>query len=205
MSGICPEQKTRLETQMPERFSFYAPRDYNDYIYLRTDLATLVGKKYQPKRNHVNKFKKTYSYEYLPITSELIPECLRFEAQWCRMHDCNAADGTGNERQAVLDGLNNFDALGLTGGALRVGDDLVAFTFGMPISADTFGVHVEKADTRFDGAYAVINYEFANRVPEQYIYLNREEDMGVEGLRKAKLSYHPTILLEKYTATLIEN
>ncbi|MDR0973365.1 MAG: phosphatidylglycerol lysyltransferase domain-containing protein [Prevotellaceae bacterium] len=203
LSGICPDQKQLLENLMPQRFSISADRDYNDYLYLRTDLATLTGKKYQPKRNHVNKFRKTYSYEYRSIDRNLIPECLQMEAEWCRQNNCNGQDGTNNERQAVINGLTHFEELGLTGGALFVDGRIVAFTFGMPISHDTFGVHVEKADTRIDGAYAMINYEFANHVPEAYTYLNREEDLGIEGLRKAKLSYHPFLLLEKSVAEWI--
>ena len=104
----------------------------------------------------------------------------------------------------VIYALHNFDALGLTGGILHVEDKIAAFTFGMPINQNTFGVHVEKADTNIDGAYAMINYEFANHIPEQYIYINREEDLGIEGLRKAKLSYQPAIILEKYMACLKE-
>lgn len=203
--GVCDEMKTDLEKVMPGKFTYNVDRNYADYIYLRTDLATLTGKKYQPKRNHVNKFKKTYNYEYAPITPDVISECLRLEEEWCKLNNCDQQEGTGNERRAIVYALNNFEALGLTGGLLRVDGNIVAFTFGMPINEDTFGVHVEKADTRIDGAYATINYEFSNRIPEQYTYVNREEDLGIEGLRKAKLSYHPVILLEKSMACYHEN
>ncbi|TWV13141.1 DUF2156 domain-containing protein [Bacteroidaceae bacterium HV4-6-C5C] len=202
MLGICSGMCDELKNIMPDKFCFEADRDYADYIYLRSDLATLSGKKFQSKRNHVNKFRRTYNYEYLPLTSDRIPECLELEAEWCKQNDCDQTDGTGNERRALIYALHNFDALGLTGGILHVDGKIVAFTFGMPINQDTFGVHVEKADTRIDGAYAMINYEFANHIPEKYIYLNREEDLGLEGLRKAKLSYQPTLLLDKYIACL---
>lgn len=202
MLGVCPAMRDELETVMPDRFSFVADRNYADYIYLRSDLTTLSGKKYQPKRNHLNKFRKTYSYQYLPITPELIPECIRLEAEWCKVNDCNQEDGTIYEREAIQYALKNFEALGLTGGTLLVDGKIVAFTYGMSINQDTFGVHVEKADTQIDGAYPMINYEFANHIPEQYTYINREEDLGIEGLRKAKLSYHPAILLEKSIALL---
>ena len=101
--------------------------------------------------------------------------------------------------------LNNFDALGLTGGAIQVENEIVAFTYGSPINNYTFGVHVEKADTRFDGIFNMINREFVSRLPEQYRYINREEDLGIPGLRKAKLSYQPAILLEKNMAMRINN
>ena len=200
--GICSGMCSELEAFMPGRFQFTADRDYADYLYLRTDLAMLAGKKYQSKRNHVNKFKRTYNYEYTSITSDRIQECLELEAEWCKANNCDQHEGTGNERRALVYALHNFEALGLTGGILHVDGKIAAFTFGMPINQNTFGVHVEKADTGIDGAYAMINYEFANHIPEQYVYLNREEDLGIEGLRKAKLSYQPAIILEKYMACL---
>ncbi|MDR0962833.1 MAG: phosphatidylglycerol lysyltransferase domain-containing protein [Mediterranea sp.] len=200
MLGVCSDMCGDLENLFPGKFHFKTDRDYSDYLYLRSDLATLTGKKFQAKRNHVNKFRKTYPYEYVPLTADRVSECLDLEAQWCRMNNCDQQEGTGNERRALVYALEHFDELGLTGGILHVDGKIVAFTFGMPINEDTFGVHVEKADTRIDGVYAMINYEFANRIPEQYTYINREEDLGIEGLRRAKLSYQPVIILEKYEA-----
>lgn len=205
MLGVCSCMCEDLEAIMPGQFTFTADRDYADYIYLRSDLATLKGKKFQSKRNHINKFRNTYpDYEYLPITPERVSECLQLEAEWCKANDCDQQEGTGNERRALIYALEHFEELGLTGGLLRVDGKIVAFTFGMPINKETFGVSVEKADTNIDGAYAMINYEFANHIPEQYIYMNREEDLGIEGLRKAKLSYQPVTILEKYMACLKE-
>ena len=167
MLGVCSCMREDLEAIMPGQFGFTVDRDYADYIYLRSDLATLKGKKFQSKRNHINKFRNTYpDYKYSPITKDRIQECLELEAKWCKANDCDQQEG--------------------------------------PINHETFGVHVEKADTSIDGAYAMINYEFANHIPEQYIYINREEDLGIEGLRKAKLSYHPETILEKYMACLKE-
>lgn len=200
--GLSEEACSELEELMPGKFQFTTDRDYADYLYLRTDLATLSGKKFQSKRNHVNKFKRTYNYEYTAITPDRIQKCIDLEAEWCKANDCDQHEGTGNERRALLYALHNFDELGLTGGILHVDGKIAAFTFGMPINQETFGVHVEKANTQIDGAYAMINYEFSNHLPEQYIYVNREEDLGIEGLRKAKLSYQPTIVLAKYMATL---
>ena len=202
--GICADMCSEIEAFMPGSFHFMADRDYADYLYLRTDLATLAGKKFQAKRNHVNRFKKTYQYEYTPITPDRIDECLELEAKWCLANNCDQQEGTGNERRALVYALRHFDALGLTGGILHVDGRIAAFTFGMPINQDTFGVHVEKADTAIDGAYAMINYEFARHIPPQYTYLNREEDLGIEGLRRAKLSYQPVQILEKYMACLRE-
>ncbi len=206
MLGISSFMKDDLEAIMPDRFCFTTDRDYADYIYLRTDLSTLVGKKFQPKRNHINKFKNNYpNHAYAPITPDKIKECKELEAKWCKANNCDEQEGTGNEREALIYALDNFEKLGLTGGILYVNNEIVAFTFGMPINHEMFGVHVEKADTSIEGAYAMINQEFAKRIPEQYIYVNREEDLGIEGLRKAKLSYQPVMILEKYMACFKEH
>ena len=206
MLGVCSNMRADLEAILPGQFTFTEDRDYADYIYLRSDLSTLKGKKFQAKRNHINRFRNTYpDYEYTPITPDRIQECLDLEAEWCKVNNCDQQEGTGNERRALIYALHNFETLGLTGGILHVNGKIVAFTFGMPINHETFGVHVEKADTSIEGAYAMINYEFANRIPEQYIYINREEDLGIEGLRKAKLSYQPATILEKYMACLKEH
>ena len=206
MLGVCSNMRADLEAILPGQFTFTEDRDYADYIYLRSDLSTLKGKKFQAKRNHINRFRNTYpDYEYTPITPDRIQECLDLEAEWCKVNNCDQQEGTGNERRALIYALHNFETLGLTGGILHVNGKIVAFTFGMPINHETFGVHVEKADTSIEGAYAMINYEFANRIPEQYIYINREEDLGIEGLRKAKLPYQPATILEKYMACLKEH
>lgn len=203
MLGICASMKEEIEEVMPGRFEFSGNRDYFDYIYLRSDLTTLKGKKYQPKRNHINRFKNNYpDYEYKELVPELVPECLKLEAEWCKANNCAEDAALQAERHSMTAALAHFEELGLYGGVLYVGDDIIAFTFGAPINNETFDVCVEKANTDIEGAYTVINHEFALHIPEQYIYVNREEDLGLEGLRKAKLSYHPEILLEKYMARL---
>lgn len=199
--GVTPDSKEELEKYLPGSFVYIPERDYFDYIYLRDDLALLKGKKYQSKRNHINNFNKSYAYTYIPITPELVPECLQLECKWYKANETEeAAEDLSYERRSMIYALNHFDQLGLIGGALCVEGQIVAFTYGAPINHNTFGVHVEKADVNYEGAYAVINKEFASRLPEQYIYVNREEDLGIPGLRQAKLSYSPTILLEKSAA-----
>lgn len=116
--GYLRRNVRRIRNFMPGKFQFTADRDYADYIYLRSDLATLSGKKFQAKRNHVNKFRKTYNYKYTPITADRIQECLDLEAEWCKANNCDQHEGTGNERRALIYALHNFDALGLTGGIL---------------------------------------------------------------------------------------
>jgi hypothetical protein len=204
MLGICPDMKNQLENILPDKLLFTSQRNYSDYIYLHEDLVALKGKKYQPKRNHINKFKKEYNYEYAPITSNIIPDCLLLEIEWQKTNEQRQGKDASDENQAVLYALRHFEELGLTGGILYANGKVAAFTYGLPINQDTFGIHVEKADINIDGAYSMINHEFACRIPEQYIYLNREEDLGIEGLRKAKLSYYPEIVLDKYVAHLAE-
>ena len=203
--GVFPEMEEWFNREFPGRFDYRLDRDYFDYIYLRKELAELKGKNFQPKRNHVNKFKRTYNYRYTPLTADMIPHCLELEEKWCEQHGCDEEQSLINERKALNSALRHFEELELTGGALWVDDEIVGFTYGAPVNKDTFAVHIEKADSRIDGAYNILNQEFALHILEKYIYLNREEDLGLVGLRKAKLSYRPVILLEKGYAQLIEN
>lgn len=201
MLGITPDAKNKFEKILPGNFFYISERDYFDYIYLREDLALLKGKKYQSKRNHINNFKKLYTYEYISITPEIVPECLKLECKWYKANHTEEDENELNdERRSLTYALQHYEELGLKGGALRVDNEIIAFTFGAQINHNTFGVHVEKADINYEGAFSVINQEFAQHLPEQFIYINREEDLGIPGLRQAKLSYQPTILLEKNAA-----
>lgn len=199
MLGITPDAKDELEKVLPHDFYYISERDYFDYIYQREDLILLKGKKYQSKRNHINNFKKQYAYEYISITPDIVPQCLELECKWFRAnHTVEDEEELDDERRSLTYALQHFSELGLVGGAIRVDSQIVAFSLGAPINHNTFGVHVEKADIHYVGAFALINQEFASHLPEQYQYINREEDLGIAGLRQAKLSYNPDILLEKY-------
>lgn len=200
--GVFPEIKEQLEKYFYSTFDYFHSRDHFDYIYLRKHLAELKGANYQAKRNHINKFENKYQYEYLPITPELIPECMALYNKWCVQRNCKAHESLENERKAITFAMEHFQALDLSGGAIRINGEIVAFTYGAPINNETFAIHIEKADTYVHGAYAAINQHFASRIPVKFRYINREEDMGVPGLRKAKLSYYPNILLEKCIAEL---
>ncbi len=199
--GITSDAKNVLETAMPGKFVYIPERDYSDYIYLREELATLRGKRFQSKRNHINNFNKQYDYRYVPINEKLVPECLELECRWYEANRSDADDeALRDERESMIFALRHFRELGLSGGGICVDNTIVAFSFGSPINHNTFGVHVEKANVNYEGAYAVINKEFASHIPDQYLYINREEDLGLPGLRKAKLSYNPVIILEKSAA-----
>lgn len=203
MWGICAEMRPLFEEAFPDTFELVANPNNFDYIYTRETLATLRGKKLQSKRNHLNKFRTLHpNAEFKPLTPELVPDCLRLEAEWCKANDCAENESMQHERIALTRALKSMTELDLTGGVLYVDGKIAAFTYGCPINSFTFDTCVEKADTDIEGAYAMINYEFANSLPETYRYINREEDLGLEGLRKAKLSYQPDTILQKYTATL---
>lgn len=207
---VCPCAQALMEESMPGSFSYESDRDKADYIYLRESLVTLSGKKLQPKRNHVSKFKRLYpNYEYRPLTADLVPDCLRLGEEWCRTNDSHEQRAALAEQRMMAYALRHIDDLHIIGGTLFVDGQMVAFTFGAHINRETFDVCVEKADTAYEGAYAMINNEFASHLPEEVVYVNREEDLGLEGLRKAKLSYHPELILDKmvavYTATPAEN
>lgn len=204
MMGVCNYMTDIIEDAFPDTFEIKSDRDYADYIYARDKLTNLSGKKLQSKRNHINKFKTLYpNYEYKTLTQEMIPECIRLEQQWRSkaQDDRNYDQSMDAELRSMIRAFHRWNRLDLTGGTIWVESRLIAFTFGCPINQSTFDVCVEKADTTYEGAFAIINQEFVKHLPEQYFYINREEDMGDEGLRYAKLSYKPDILLEKNNVT----
>ena len=169
-------------------------RDQYNYIYHRESLASLHGRHLNGKRNHINRFRAEHpGFEYRPLTPELFDECRHLAELW--REEKQPSETITAERRVMETIFSHWEALGMMGGAVYVDQTMVAFTYGAAITTDTFDVCVEKADRRVEGAFAIINQQFAQHLPEQYIFLNREEDMGLPGLRKAKLSYHPEILL----------
>ncbi len=182
-------------------------RDQYDYIYRRTDLETLHGRHLDAKRNHINRFRAEHpDFEYRPLTPEYFDECRRLTEIWqARTKFKGNSDTIDVEKQVMETIFSNWDALGMTGGSIFVDGSMVAFTYGSAVTTDTLDVCVEKADRHVEGAFAIINQQFAEHLPEQYIYLNREEDMGIPGLRQAKLSYHPEILLTYNVVHITKN
>jgi hypothetical protein len=196
--AVTQEMFDLIEETMPGAFIYTKDRNWSEYIYFSEDLISLVGKKYQPKRNHINKFKRTYSWEYLPITQEIIPDCLKLYRRWCAENGgCNSEMSLVRECIATHRAFDHFEQLGLIGGALRINGEILAYSYGRPLGKDTFGIHAEKSLYEIDGGFTMINQQFAEHHCADYLYINREEDLGLESLRKAKLSYHPAILLEK--------
>lgn len=174
-------------------------RDNSDYVYNTSDLISLKGKKYDGKRNHLNKFKKNNEYSYVPLDCSLISECSRIMEEWCKSKNCNCQEGDYCERYANLEILNNFKYLGCKGALISVNGRFEAFSVGEFMNPSTAVIHIEKADTRIEGLYPFINQQFCEREWNESIYINREQDLGIEGMRKAKMSYNPVMMVDKYT------
>ena len=208
--GGSPDAKTSLPPlgEVRRGLSIKPLRDQYDYIYRRTDLATLHGKHLDAKRNHIHRFRAEHpDFEYRPLTPELFDECRRLTEIWQEEKNENyKRNETIDAEHRVIETIfSHWDALGMIGGSIFVDGRMVAFTYGAAVTTDTFDVCVEKADRHVEGAFAIINQQFAEHLPEQYVYLNREEDMGIPGLRQAKLSYHPEILLTYNVVHITKN
>lgn len=196
MIGMLNETNAELLNRLyPNYFEFTEERDSADYIYSRESLADLPGKKYHAKRNHISKFKRNYEdFCYKSLNSSNFSDAFYVASCWQERSNIN----NGKELDAIKEALDNFDRLSLFGGVLYVNNSPVAMTIASQINQKVCDVNFEKA-IDIDEAYAVINNEFA-KAQSGYIYFNREEDMGIEGLRKSKLSYNPEFLVNKYTA-----
>ena len=195
---VTEPQFEQLEEWYPGRFEIEYNRDVADYVYESEKLATLSGKKLHGKRNHINKFKTTFEdWKYETLTPENAEDCFQMALKWREQNGCDEDDEKNAEMCVTLNSLRLQKELELIGGVLRVSGEVIAFTIGEPISEDTFVVHIEKAFADVQGAYPMINQQFVEHECMNYKYINREEDTGAEGLRKAKLSYRPAFLVEK--------
>ena len=199
---VTEEQKEVLENAMPARFCYSSDAGDSDYIYLRSELASLSGKAFHKKKNHFSKFVRTYpDYKYYEIGACNIYDAQKVADAWYyeHLHDEDASQLA--EYKAIKEALENFEELGLIGGIIYVNDSPCAMTIASKINENTVDVHFEKAvgEYALNGGYAAINKLFSEKL-DGVTWLNREEDIGIEGLRKAKLSYRPKIMLKKYSA-----
>lgn len=191
-----------LVKEFPDKFIITEDRNNFDYVYRVDELTNLSGKKFHSKKNHINKFKKMYpDWEYCRLSPENNGECMALFDEW-QTDKGWEAESIGEEREALCEFLNNRDTLGYIGGGIRIGGRLVAFSFGEALGADTAVIHFEHVDPNCEGAFAIINQQFLEHEWQNYTYVNREEDMGIPGMRKAKESYHPAFMIKKYVATL---
>ena len=188
-----------FRTLYGDKYNFESFRDAADYIYLREDLAMLSGKKYHSKRNHINAFSKKYDWHYEKINNDNIEKIKLCAKEWYKENSDRLSSSMLCEKDGVFTVLSNVERLEAIGGAIFVGDRAVAFTVGSAVNGRVFDIHYEKALKDYSEAYTVINNQFAENELSEYELINREDDMGLEGLRKAKLSYNPHIILEKYS------
>lgn len=189
-----------LERLFPGKYEFIEERDSFDYVYSRENLATLSGKKYHGKRNHISYFEKTFNWSFDELNRSNIDECIAMNEKWYTLNVEKDREGIDDEREVLRLNFAHFEEIGGVGGVLRIDGEVVAFTFGERLNENTFVTHFEKAYSDIRGAYPMINQLFAQTMLSDYELVNREDDVGSEGLRSAKLSYHPEFLVEKYSA-----
>ncbi len=199
---VSEEQLSVLKAFFNEKLCVKEHRDYFDYIYLSEKLATLSGRKLHSKKNHVNSFVKRYNYSLEEIGQHNLEECKAFSGKWFMENE--SSQTLEAERQVINLAFKKYDKLGFYGCALRVDGKIIAFCLGeeMP-DEETFCVHFEKADSNYRTAYAALNKLFSEKLSGKYKYINREDDAGAEGLRKAKFSYNPEYLVKKYYAKVL--
>lgn len=202
--SICLDFAQRL-SRIPEEFaSEYCSeyrrdldRDNFDYVYLSKNLLELKGKRYDGKRNRMRKFEKSHSYRYLRLSEEHLDDCRALLEEWLIAKA--STDGLlSAQRDAILESLRYFEALRLVGGAVEVEGRIAAFSIGEKLKEDTAVVHIEIVSPKYEGLSQVMNREFINNEWSAYRFINREQDLGIAGLRRAKTSYNPHHMVRKY-------
>lgn len=191
-----------LNKHFQDRFSIISNRDRSDYVYNIKELIELSGRKYHKKKNHLNQFLQTYpDFKYQSIDSSNKYKVLDVWKKWFSAQG-EVSDGLKNENTGIIDALNDYESLRFRGGFVSVDDNIIAFSFGEVINSEMAVIHIEKADFNYHGAYQIINQQLLLNEFNSYLYANREEDLGIEGLRRAKMSYNPAFLVEKFEAVL---
>ena len=186
-------------------------RDNSDYLFKMNDLVSLEGRKYDGKRNLIKKFRQEHEYRFIAFNASDVSRCLDFEEKWCSIKDCDSVEGLDNERRAIKDMVSNFSEFKLIAGAIEinpvryqrlsngVNSAILALAIGERLNLDTLVMHVLKADPNMPGLYQVMMHEFLEKSCGVFEYVNLEQDLGIEGLRKSKESYHPVRMINKYT------
>jgi len=198
------EDKNRILDIFPDRYEVTELEEFNEYVYLGENLSELKGKKYAKKRNHISKFLRQYGevFEYQSIGSMQKDELIEVMDTWCMMRDCGPGDTSEYEKKAIIKLLDNEGNLQYKGGAIRINGKIEAFALGGRQTDDMAVVYFEKADTKFDGIYAMLNKQYVLNEWPDIKYINRQEDMGQKGLRKSKRSYYPEFMVRNYSLKL---
>ncbi len=197
---ICRVGETFVRKHVdPDEYGCIPDVDNSDYVYLTKDLIRLSGNKYHRKKNHLNRFVKNHVFQYQELNLELVECFLEMQEGWCQLRECTEKPDLLAEDYAIREALTHFEVLDYEGGAILMNSRVEAFSLGEPLNGDTAVIHVEKANPDIPGLYAAINQLFCSNAWSHLAYVNREQDMGSEGLRKAKQSYYPHHMLNKYT------
>jgi hypothetical protein len=202
VAGADRFPKDKLPDVRPDGATVVEDRDNADYVYRREDLATLAGRHFTKKRNHINQCLAAYDCQYEMITEKTVPECLAMQNRWCAARDCKTEPGLCGEYRAIEETLLHYKELPLTGCAIRIAGNIEAFTVGEALNPSTAVCHFEKAMPQFHGLAQLINQWFAKENLGDFAFVNREQDLGIPGLRKAKESYFPDHLVEKVRIVL---
>lgn len=197
--GIILYIPEEWKVKLNEAFKLKETRYLYDYLYTVEKLAFLKGRNYSKKKNRINNFLKNYNYVYEKISKENINEVIEFQKKWYSLHKIEDEGILKNELEGIIELLKNFEYLNLKGGLIKVSGNIVAYTLAEELNSKTIVIHIEKALIEYTGAYQAINSFFLKEECLNYEFVNREDDFGDDGLREAKLSYHPIKLLEKYS------
>jgi hypothetical protein len=198
--GRLPETTVREISALPN-LQVAPDRDNSDYVYRTRNLVLLSGNKYHTLKNHINRVSKRHSWEYRPLTADLVEECLSLQEEWCRTKQCFESPGLAAEEEAIIEALKHMESLSYKGAVLLIKGKVEAFTMGELLNPETVVIHIEKANPNLPGLYPLIQQQFLKNEWEEVTFVNREQDLGVAGLRKSKLSYHPEFMVNKYLVT----
>lgn len=178
-------------------------RNHFDYVYVREDLVLLSGNKYRSKRNHINQLVRQYSFSYTTLEEKYVKDSLDLQEKWCQMRRCEDDLDLMDEWEAVQEILEHYQSLDVMGGVIIIENRVEAFTVGERLNENTAVIHIEKANPEIPGLYPMINQQFCEKALKDITYVNREQDLGIEGLRNAKLSYYPDHFEEKYQIRMV--
>lgn len=200
-----PEELVEIwKKSMPEKVHAEDERGQWEYLYKQSELASLSGNRFHKKKNHLNSYIKTYGEpDYRVICDKIVQKVLAVQDDWCHWHECEDSSSLQAENYAINQVLRHWDSFrNFYGGCLFVDGKMIAFSVGEKLDDDTLGVHYEKGLSGFKGVYQAMNYEFARHAGEGFTWINRAQDLDEEGLRQAKLTYHPADYLRKYKVNI---
>jgi len=191
------------EKNVDRPLSIEKTREHWDYIYDLNELVELKGNRFHKKKNLLNQFTKKTEFQFSPLTTDTIGKALAMQESWCTWRDCESSDALAAENRVIARVLSYWEKLaGIQGGAIRADNKLIAYTIAEGLDDDTLLIHFEKGDSEYRGIYQAINQLFLEYGKFDYKHVNREQDLGDEGLRRAKMSYHPVEFYKKYRIIL---